>query len=381
MKTAMQWTILAALLVMAVPYACADRSRAHRDDATAYFYEELAPHGDWMTIDRYGWVWRPEVSRRDRSWRPYCDDGNWESTEDGWSWCSDYTWGWAPFHYGRWVYSRRHRWLWVPDLEWGASWVSWRSTDTHWGWAPLPPEVSWRAGYQSGFRGRHGSVDFRLSLSDSDYIYVPYTQFLAESPSRYVEHRGYSPRRYGTTCPSWTGRIDNNGLSVSYQNPWVHLSMGKSWSRPRTRHVDYVVPVPSPVPVHRRSGAATALPRVPSPVPTPLRRTPSVATRPSSSRSRGPSHSSASLSHGRSRPTASSSHGRPQPTAHGQPRPSTPTGLRQPHPSGHGQPHPSGHGQPRPSGHGQPRPSGHGQPHPSGHGQPAPAGHGPRPIR
>ncbi len=369
MKTAMQWMILAALLVMAAPYAFAGRPWSRHDDATAYFYEELAPHGDWLTIERYGWVWRPDVSRRDRSWRPYCDDGHWEWTDDGWSWCSDYTWGWAPFHYGRWVYSRRHRWLWVPDLEWGAAWVSWRSTDTHWGWAPLPPDVAWRTEYQAGFRGRHGSVDFKFSLCDADYIYVPYARFLAETPSRYIERRGYSPRHYGTTCPSWTGRIDSSGLSVSYQNPWVHLFLGRSWSRPRytsSRHVECSTPVP--VPLHRRSGVATAQPRAPSPVPSPapapLRRTPSVATRPAPSRPHGLSRSPASLSHGRSRAPAPAGHGRPSPSApsaHGQPRLPAPTSAGQPHPRGHGQPGPGGAG-------------------PQGRA-PAPAGHGPRPFR
>jgi hypothetical protein len=31
----------------------------------------------------------------------------------------------------------------VPEYEWGPAWVSWRNSDEHIGWAPLPPEARW----------------------------------------------------------------------------------------------------------------------------------------------------------------------------------------------------------------------------------------------
>jgi len=32
---------------------------------------------------------------------------------------SDYNWGWAPFHYGRWAYDPFYGWMWVPAMNGG----------------------------------------------------------------------------------------------------------------------------------------------------------------------------------------------------------------------------------------------------------------------
>jgi len=37
---------------------------------------------------------------------------------------SDYKWGWAAFHYGRWFRDDRRGWLWKPGNEWGAAWLN-----------------------------------------------------------------------------------------------------------------------------------------------------------------------------------------------------------------------------------------------------------------
>ena len=57
----------------------------------------------------------------------------------GWTWASDYNWGWAPFHYGRWLYDDAYGWMWVPGYEWAPAWVSWRNGGGCYGWAPLGP--------------------------------------------------------------------------------------------------------------------------------------------------------------------------------------------------------------------------------------------------
>jgi hypothetical protein len=55
---------------------------------------------------------------------------------------TDWAWGWAPFHYGRWFYSGEvHGWVWVPDTVWGPAWVEWRAGGGYVGWTPLPPPV------------------------------------------------------------------------------------------------------------------------------------------------------------------------------------------------------------------------------------------------
>lgn len=108
------------------------------------FYEALAPYGDWVWIASWGWVWSPRGVGP--GWRPYTH-GHWVETSDGWTWVSSWEWGWAPFHYGRWVWDGRSGWVWLPGSVWAPAWVAWRVGDGWIGWAPLPPEVRWRAGY------------------------------------------------------------------------------------------------------------------------------------------------------------------------------------------------------------------------------------------
>src|SRR6266446_3663095 len=66
----------------------------------SYFYNDLSPYGAWVDLEGFGWCWQPSVVVIQRSWRPYCDGGRWIYTDAGWCWHSDYSWGWAPFHYG-----------------------------------------------------------------------------------------------------------------------------------------------------------------------------------------------------------------------------------------------------------------------------------------
>ena len=102
------------------------------------FQRELTPYGRWMTNPRFGEVW----VYNDPGFRPYYTDGHWEYTNYGWAWVSDFDWGWAPFHYGRWENDPSYGWMWIPGYDWGAAWVSWSSYDDYYGWAPLGYGVS-----------------------------------------------------------------------------------------------------------------------------------------------------------------------------------------------------------------------------------------------
>jgi len=104
------------------------------------FYEELAPYGVWINDPQYGRVWRPDVDQDE--FRPYYTRGHWEMTKYGNTWVSDYDWGWAPFHYGRWHHQNRRGWVWIPGRQWGPAWVSWRSGGGHYGWAPMGPGIN-----------------------------------------------------------------------------------------------------------------------------------------------------------------------------------------------------------------------------------------------
>lgn len=98
----------------------------------------LDEYGQWVASSQYGQVWQPASVAA--TWRPYTR-GHWVYRRAGWTWASDYPWGWVAFHYGRWVYDPVHGWVWVPGDTWGPAWVAWTYTDAYIGWAPLPPNV------------------------------------------------------------------------------------------------------------------------------------------------------------------------------------------------------------------------------------------------
>ena len=108
-------------------------------DPSASFNDALAPYGTWVDVRGYGRCWQPAAVMGNPNWRPYWDRGHWLNTDCGWYWTSEYSWGWAPFHYGRWFQHPQIGWCWSPDSVWGPSWVTWRSSMDICGWAPLPP--------------------------------------------------------------------------------------------------------------------------------------------------------------------------------------------------------------------------------------------------
>jgi hypothetical protein len=74
-------------------------------------YEDLDDNGGWRQVPEYGTVWFPHVTVVD--WAPY-RYGHWAWISPwGWTWVDDAPWGFAPFHYGRWV-NVRGGWGWVP---------------------------------------------------------------------------------------------------------------------------------------------------------------------------------------------------------------------------------------------------------------------------
>src|SRR5450755_1132596 len=110
-----------------------------QDVAYQSFYDQLSPYGNWINYPGYGYVWMPNAGP---DFQPYASNGNWIYTDAGWTWASNYNWGWAPFHYGRWFYENGYGWMWVPGSQWAPAWVSWRGGGDYYGWAPLGPSVS-----------------------------------------------------------------------------------------------------------------------------------------------------------------------------------------------------------------------------------------------
>jgi hypothetical protein len=112
------------------------------------FYDALSPYGQWINNPDYGYVWMPSVAP---DFTPYGSNGHWVYTDEGWTWDSDYPWGWAAFHYGRWFFEDGYGWMWIPGNEWAPAWVTWRQSPDYYGWAPLGPQVSITASYGGSY--------------------------------------------------------------------------------------------------------------------------------------------------------------------------------------------------------------------------------------
>src|SRR5437868_1289144 len=143
------------------------------------FYTQLDRYGDWRETSDYGYVWQPRQAQS-RTWRPYTD-GHWVYSDAGWTWVSEEPFGWATYHYGRWVRLRRIGWVWVPGDEWAPAWVSWRTNRDYVGWAPLPPEARFdrRSGIQNW-------ADSYYDIGPDQYSFVSSNEFGAEHVRRVV---------------------------------------------------------------------------------------------------------------------------------------------------------------------------------------------------
>ena len=78
---------------------------------------DLARFGAWSVGANGAHLWTP--AKLPAGWQPY-QQGAWSwSSPWGWTWIDDQAWGFAPFHYGRWL-SVKGRWAWTPG-QWGAT--------------------------------------------------------------------------------------------------------------------------------------------------------------------------------------------------------------------------------------------------------------------
>jgi hypothetical protein len=113
------------------------------------FHQALDSHGTWVDDPTYGTVWVPAASEVGPTYTPYSTAGHWAyDANNDYVWVSDYDWGWAPYHYGRWVDIDGRGWSWIPGREYRGAWVTWGADDGYGtvGWAPMAPEYVWRGG-------------------------------------------------------------------------------------------------------------------------------------------------------------------------------------------------------------------------------------------
>jgi probable HAF family extracellular repeat protein len=180
-------------------------SESDEDDYDV-FYSKLSSEGSWVEAGNYGYCFRPRVAN---DWRPY-RDGHWVWTDRGWYWDSNERFGWATYHYGRWVRIGGTGWCWVPGRQWAPAWVSWRESDEHVGWAPLPPEadVSARVSISSW-------SDSYYDVGPSAYTFIRYSHWSAPSYARYVEPPAQNVQIINQT-KNVTNIVNNNTVINNY---------------------------------------------------------------------------------------------------------------------------------------------------------------------
>jgi hypothetical protein len=139
------------------------------------FYDDLSPYGDWIYTPDYGYVWQPYFDSP-HNFRPYSSNGYWVNTMSGWTWVSDYPWGWATFHYGRWYFDDYAGWLWIPGYEWAPAWVTWGNYGDYYGWAPLGPHIN-------------VSINFNWFAPDPWWTFVPRRHFCSHHWHQYIYDR------------------------------------------------------------------------------------------------------------------------------------------------------------------------------------------------
>jgi hypothetical protein len=125
--------------------------------------EDLDAHGNWSETSEYGAVWYPRAVAAD--WAPF-RSGRWVWVAPwGWNWVGNEPWGFAPFHYGRWVH-HHGRWGWVPGVRiarpvYAPAMVAWvgganfgisisAGSAPRVGWFPLGPREVYVPAYHCG---------------------------------------------------------------------------------------------------------------------------------------------------------------------------------------------------------------------------------------
>jgi hypothetical protein len=226
------------------------------DSAPPSFYNSLAPYGTWVNVAGYGPCWQPTVVVANPYWQPYLNCGRWVYTDCGWYWRSGYSWGWAPFHYGRWFRHSHLGWCWAPGRTWAPSWVCWRYSGSYCGWAPLPPGARYQAGVGLSYWGRPVGSSFGFGLGPRSYAFVPFGHFWDQHLQQHTVPNHQAGQVFHQTVAS--ASIGNSRHGVA------------NHGIPPSRVAAATHQVVQQVPVHQAHGASArgfgASPRVPAPL-------------------------------------------------------------------------------------------------------------------
>jgi hypothetical protein len=125
------------------------------------FHTVLSDYGEWVTVSRFGQVWRPYASA---DWRPFTN-GHWVTTQSGQTWQGYEPWSWAADHYGNWIYTQNFGWVWVPGTTYSPGRVAWSYGQNSIGWTPAPP---YGYDYSQGYLGYRGGNN-QFSFNDNGF--------------------------------------------------------------------------------------------------------------------------------------------------------------------------------------------------------------------
>ncbi len=143
---------------------------------------DLARFGTWgLVAGQY--MWTP--AKLPAGWAPY-QQGAWSwNSPWGWTWIDDQPWGFAPFHYGRWLSVKGH-WAWTPG-QWGAARPVYAPALVGWfggpaltvdgapavGWVALAPDEPVFPGYAVSAKTWNALTDANVSPTSRRAVAIP----------------------------------------------------------------------------------------------------------------------------------------------------------------------------------------------------------------
>jgi len=225
---------------------------------------ELARFGAWSAGPGGARLWTP--ARLPAGWQPY-RQGAWAWKRPwGWTWIDDQPWGFAPFHYGRWLQAGGH-WAWTPG-QWGSvrpvyapalvGWLGGAALDVDGapaiGWVALAPD-------EPVFPGYAVSARYWNAITDAS---------VAPARRRTVAISGRA-RLVPAAAASYTNRAVPGAVTVvaaSALAPWVPVSQmpgaaGAQQRKPASgKMLAAAVPVPPPGPPSGRAALSADVPIV-----------------------------------------------------------------------------------------------------------------------
>ena len=255
-----------------------DRDRAQDRVATVRYVspemtgaQDLDRYGRWEQTPEYGALWQPAAVPI--GWAPY-STGHWAWVRPwGWTWVDDAPWGFAPFHYGRWVY-HRDAWCWSPGTYVArpvyapalVAWMGGSRIDVSInigggppvGWFPLAPREVYVPSYRT-------STTYVRNVNVTQVTNITNITTIVNNRNGEADRRDFANRRFPnavTVVPAsvMTGRQQVAPAAAQYRdNPQVRAFISDA----RPASVAIAPPVAAPVAPLVRAGDNRPAPRPP----------------------------------------------------------------------------------------------------------------------